>query len=189
MLSNKHSIHIITAPEMRAINRSSVIEYIRCIGPVSRSQIAGDLQINLPTVIRIVGDLITDGWVQETGTKEWSGGRKRALVKFNGCDHLIIGIDLGGTKIFGTVADVNGNILYEMNFDHHQSQAEESLHVVRQVIDALLFVAAQKELPVRGIGISVPGITFPETGIVSLAPALDWQEFPLKVRLQERYLY
>ena len=189
MLSNKHSIYIITAPEMRAINRSSVIEYIRCIGPVSRSQIAGDLQINLPTVIRIVGDLITDGWVQETGTKEWSGGRKRALVKFNGCDHLIIGIDLGGTKIFGTVADVNGNILYEMNFDHHQSQAEESLHVVRQVIDALLFVAAQKELPVRGIGISVPGITFPETGIVSLAPALDWQEFPLKVRLQEWYLY
>jgi glucokinase len=42
-------------------------------------------------------------------------------------------------------------------------------------------------LPVRGIGIGVPGITDPETGVVSLAPALDWQDFPLKARLQERY--
>jgi glucokinase-like ROK family protein len=189
MLLKKRSNYTITAPEMRAINRTSILEFIRCSRPISRSHIAKELGVSLPTVMRIVDGLISEGLVVETGVKEWSGGRKRALVKFNGSDHFIIGIDLGGTKIFGAVADLNGDILQELYFEHHQTRSVESLQVVCHVIDELQRVATQKGLPVRGIGIGVPGIIIPETGVVSFAPALEWQDFPLKARLQERYSY
>ena len=189
MTAKKPSIHTITAPEMRAINRSSILEFIRCAGPISRSRIAEGLKVSLPTVMRIVDELTAEGWVYETGEKEWSGGRKRTLVKFNGSDHQIIGIDLGGTKIFGALADLNGKILDEMYIDHHQTQADDSLQVVVHVIDELLKVASHSETPVCGIGIGVPGITVTETGEVNFAPALAWQGFPLKARLEERYPY
>jgi glucokinase len=189
MKALKPSIHTITAPEMRAINRSAILELIRCTGPISRTKIAEVLQVSLPTVMRIVDELTAEGWVHETGVKEWSGGRKRSLVKFSGSDYQIIGIDLGGTKIFGALADFNGQILHEMHFDHHQTHAEDSFRVVIHVIEELLKVAGHGEIPVCGIGIGVPGITIAETGEVSLAPALEWQGFPLRARLEERYPY
>jgi glucokinase len=189
MTVRKPSIHTITAPEMRAINRSSILELIRCVGPISRSRIAEELKVSLPTVMRIVDELTAEGWVHETGEKEWSGGRKRTLVNFSGSDHQIIGIDLGGTKIYGALADFNGKILDEVYIDHHQAQADDSLQVVIHVIDELLKVASHGEIPVCGIGIGVPGITNTETGEVSFAPALAWQRFPLKARLAERYPY
>jgi glucokinase len=189
MAVKKPSIYTITALEMRAINRSSILQFIRCVGPISRSQIADELQVSLPTVMRIVGELTAEGWVKETGEKEWSGGRKRSSVKFNGSDRQIIGIDLGGTKIYGALADLNGQIRHEIYYDHHQTQAEDSLRVVFHLIDELIKVASHGDIPICGIGIGVPGIIIAETGEVSLAPALDWQEFPLRARLKERYSY
>jgi glucokinase len=179
----------VTAPKMRAINRSSILEFIRCSGPISQLKIAAELQVSLPTVMRIVDNLISEGWVHELGEKEWSGGRKRVLVEFNGADHLMIGIDLGGTKIFGALVNFNGEIIHEIYLKHRKAQAEDSLQLVFQVVDELLRVAAQGKVSISGIGIGVPGITNPETGIVSFAPALHWQGFPLTARLMAKYPY
>ncbi len=189
MTAKKPSLYTISAPEMRAINRSSILEFIRCEGPISRTRIAEGLKVSLPTVMRIVEALIAEGWVHEAGEKEWSGGRKRTVVKFNGSDHRIIGIDLGGTKIFGALADFNGRILNEMYIDHHQTQTDDGFQVVLHVIDELLRVASHNETLICGIGIGVPGMTNTETGEVNLAPALAWREFPLKTLLEERYPY
>lgn len=189
MLPEESSIHAITAQKMRAINRTAVLELIHCRGPIPPSKIAAELHLSLSTVKRIVEDLKDEGLVQKTAIEEWSGGRGRSLVKFNGSDHLIIGIDLGGTKIYGAVADLDGKIVYEMHFDHHQTHSEESLQVVYRVIDELLNMIGEKGLPVIGVGIGVPGITDSELGFVSFAPALEWQNFPLRARLKERYSF
>ena len=48
----------ITAQDMRSINRSAILEIIRREGPVSRNAIADRLDVSLPTVMRVVDDLI-----------------------------------------------------------------------------------------------------------------------------------
>ena len=187
MSSGRRNIHTITAAEMREINRSSILEMVRSNSPISRTQIAEDLHVSLPTVMRIVDELMEDGLVVEDGEKEWSGGRKRKRLIFNGTQHLVIGIDLGGTKIYGAVANYNGEILHEVRIEHHQTRSEESLELLCSIIDQLLAFSEDLNLPVRGIGVGVPGVVQPDTGIVGIAPALDWKDFPLKSRLQERY--
>jgi glucokinase len=189
MSSGRRKIYTISASEMREINRSSIMEMIRCDGPVSRTQIAEELQVSLPTVMRITDGLITDEFVIEDGEKEWSGGRKRKRLIFNGSQHLVLGIDLGGTKIYGAVADLNGKLLHEIRLEHHETRSDESLELLCDVIDQLLSYATDTNLSVRGIGVGVPGVVQPDTGIVSFAPALDWVEYPLKTRLTERYPY
>ena len=182
-----HSISTITATEMRAINRSAILELIRSVGPISRSEIGERLQVSLPTVMRIIDDLILEDLVRPTGAKEWSGGRKRSLVEFNGSAHLVIGIDLGGTKIYGAVANLNGEILHELHISHHQTQSEESYQLLCSIIDDLLTFARSTNLDTLGIGLGIPGVTNYKTGTVMLAPSLDWYDFPLKQRLLERY--
>ncbi len=187
MPSGRRNIHTITASEMREINRSSILEMIRCNGPISRTQISEELQVSLPTVMRIVDELIAEDLIIEDGKKEWSGGRKRTRLIFNGSQHLVLGVDLGGTKIYGAVANLNGELLHEIRIEQHESQAEESLDLLCTVIDQLFDFARAMQLPVRGIGVGVPGVVQPDTGVVGIAPALDWKDFPLKARLMERY--
>ena len=58
-----------TARLLRTINRSSLLELVRENSPLSRSQIAKTLNISLPTVMRIVDNLIAEGLIRETGRK------------------------------------------------------------------------------------------------------------------------
>ena len=189
MPTRRRQIHTITAAEMREINRSSILELIRCYGPISRTQISKDLQVSLPTVMRIVDALMAEELVIEAREKEWSGGRKYKRLLFNGAQHLVLGIDLGGTKVYGAVANFNGELLHEVRFEHHQTLADESLELLCTVVDQLLVFAHNTNLPVRGIGIGVPGVVQPDTGKVIIAPALGWKDYPLKDRLLQRYSY
>ena len=122
-----------------------------------------------------------------SGASQWSGGRKRALIEFNGTAHLVIGVDLGGTKLYGAVADLTGAILYEQHISHHQTQSEESYDLLCSLIDGLMSYALETGKPVRGVGVGVPGVINPKTGLVELTPSLEWSSFPLRDRLIARY--
>src|SRR6202158_1776223 len=96
----------ITASAMRDINRSAILEIIRRDSPISRTAIAESLEVSLPTVMRIVDELIADGFVRSQGSSEWSGGRRRSLLEFNADGHVVLGIDMGGTKIYGALSNL-----------------------------------------------------------------------------------
>jgi glucokinase-like ROK family protein len=177
----------ITAIEMRGINRSAVLDLIRRQGPVSRSAISETLGVSLPTVLRIVDALINEGLVRSSGASEWSGGRRRPLVEFNAGQHLTIGVDLGGTKMYGAVADLGGSILQEQVVQQHATTGENSYQAVVNLIENLLDYARQTGCTIRGIGVGAPGVTYPESGLVRWAPSLEWRDFPLKERLSAQF--
>jgi len=176
----------ITATEMRGINRSAVLETIRLRGPIARIQIAELLQISLPTVIRVVDELIAENLIKPTGSKEWSGGRKRPLLEFNSDGHIIIGIDMDETRLYGAVVDLAGNILHETFLPHHTKGVECYDFLVR-IIDQLLAFARLTGKNIRGIGVGAPGITYYEKGVVQWAPTIEWRNLPLKEKLEERF--
>ena len=171
-----------TATEMRGINRSAVLEVIRRKGPISRTQITESLQISLPTVVRVVDELVAEDLVKLTGDKEWSGGRKRPLLKFNSDGHVIIGVDMNETRLYGAVTDLAGNILTETTLPH-QAQGVQLYDLLVKIIDQLLNFARKTGKNIRGIGVGAPGITYYEEGVVHWAPGLEWRDFPLKEKL------
>jgi glucokinase len=84
---------------------------------------------------------------------------------------------------------LNGNILDEMHFNHQQSTAEESFAVLREAIQTLVQSPACAARRLLGVGIGVPGVTYPDNGVVDIAPSLDWFSFPLKERLSALFPY
>jgi glucokinase len=177
----------IAASAMRDINRSAILEIIRRESPISRTAIAEHLDVSLPTVMRIVDELIEDGFVRPQGDTEWSGGRRRSLLEFNADGHVVLGVDMGGTKIYGAISNLGGNIIDELNFDRHTTQGDESYAALTALIDTLLASPKLEGRTVRGIGVGAPGITLHKEGIVKWAFTLNWKDFPLKARLEERY--
>jgi len=181
------TIRTITASEMRGVNRTAVLELIRRTGPTSRTVIAGELKISLPTVMRIVDELIEEKLVKEISEKEWSGGRKRSLVSLNSKEHLTIGLDLGGTKFYGAVCDLSGETLFEKTVPRDGSQGESGYKKVTALLDELVSLAKGTNIPIMGIGIGVPGVTFHDKGIVEWAPSLEWRNFPLAERVSNQF--
>jgi glucokinase-like ROK family protein len=177
----------IAASAMRDINRSAILEIIRRESPISRTAIAERLDVSLPTVMRIVDELIADGFARSQGDTEWSGGRRRSLLEFNADGHVVLGVDMGGTKIYGALSNLGGNIIDELNFDRHATQGDESYSALIALIDTLLASPKLEGRTVRGIGVGAPGITLHKEGIVKWAFTLNWKDFPLKARLEERY--
>ena len=177
----------ITGSAMRDINRSAILEIIRRESPISRTAIAERLDVSLPTVMRIVDELTEDGFVRSQGDKEWSGGRRRSLLEFNADGHVVLGVDLGGTKIYGALSNLGGCVIDELNIDRHGTQGEECYEKLIAFIDTLLASPKLEGRPVRGIGVGAPGITLHEEGIVKWAYSLNWKDYPLKAKLTDRY--
>ena len=172
---------------MRDINRSAILEIIRRESPISRTAIAERLDVSLPTVMRIVDELIADGFVRSQGSSEWSGGRRRSLLEFNADGHVVLGVDMGGTKIYGALSNLGGTVIDELNIGRHGTQGDESYAALTTLIDTLLASPKLEGRSVRGIGVGAPGITLHKEGIVRWAFTLNWKDFPLKARLTERY--
>lgn len=98
----------------------------------------------------------------------------------------VVGVDLGGTKIYTAAASVDGEILAEVKIPTEAGGGLE--HVLARIISTVRQV--QKDAPAVGkvgaLGIGVPGLMDPFRGIVHQAPNLGWSGVPLKDLLEAR---
>jgi glucokinase-like ROK family protein len=177
----------VTARLMRTINRSVILNYIRQHSPIARSAIARQLGTSLPTVMRVVDDLMEEDLVCLQGTSESTGGRPRPLLAFNSSAYAVVGVDLGGTKMFGTVADLSGTAQHEIRIAHDENGPSDHVERLCELIQDLLDAPRPAGQRIRGIGIGAPGITLSQEGIVTWAPSLGWRDLPLKQILEERF--
>lgn len=180
-----------TSTVMRNVNRAAVLKLIRKQSPIARAEIARRLKLSLPTVMRIVDDLIEEGLVSLCDLPgESTGGRPPALVEFNGKRYAVIGVDLGGQKIYGTLADLEGNIQHEIYIRRKEGLGPEAyVEQLCAVIDELVHFPRPDRQELRGIGVGVPGVTLVPEGVVTWAPSLGWRDLPLQKILRERYAY
>ena len=60
--------HTGDATLLRKVNESAVLEQIRRHGPLTRSQVARQLHLSLPTITRIANELLNAGLIVESST-------------------------------------------------------------------------------------------------------------------------
>jgi glucokinase-like ROK family protein len=171
---------------MRQINRIALLEAIRENGPISRSSLSQQLEISLPTVMRITEDLLNEELIIDLGKTDSTGGRPPSLLDYNNAGFSVIGIDLGGTKMYGTVADLAGHVQYELTYAH-ADKSEDKLELLICFIEKLLRAPRPEGQKLHGIGIGVPGTTSFKEGKVIWAPSLEWRNLSLQSIIIDRF--
>ena len=174
------------ASVIHSLNRSAVLDLIRLHSPISRSEVTRRLGLSAPTLTRIIDELVVEDLVALVGKAARSTGRPSGLLAFNGAAHAAVGIDLGGTKMFGAVSDLTGSVAHEI-YARHGARGETAIEELCGLIDNLLRQPRPAGQSIRGIGIGAPGLTLSRDGIVAFAPALDWHDVPLKRILSQRF--
>jgi predicted NBD/HSP70 family sugar kinase len=163
---------------VKEINLSIVLDTIRRLEPVSRSEISAATGLNKGTVSNLVQVLIGRNLVEEVGTGQSSGGRKPVLLRFQpGAGHAV-GVDLGVNYIRILLTDLAGRIVDEWVTAHRNESLDAVLDLVKDGIRRAAGRAPASCYGVIGAGIGIPGIVDP-SGNVLFAPNLGWRNVDL----------
>jgi predicted NBD/HSP70 family sugar kinase len=176
-----------TSSLLRRLNRSAVVDLIRTEGVASPSSLAERLNISIPTVMRVIEDLIAEDLVAYDGFDEANvRGRPRARIKFRGAAHAIIGIEAGKGEFYGAVANLEGVVQTEMH-ETADDDGERNFEKLVGLIRRLMAAPRPRGQTIRGIGIGLPSIVRQPAGEVVLTLGLGWRDMPLRARLSEHF--
>jgi glucokinase len=165
---------------MLEVNEFLVLDHVRAVRETTRTDLAKDLGLSPASVSRIVRRLVDQGLVVES-PGESRGGRPRVAVAFNSGAGSVIGIDLGGTKCHGTLADLAGDIVWQdLRPTNYEGSPQETLAgVLRRLQDR----AEELRRPVQAIAVGVPAVVDPSSGLAVGGPNVHWDGFPIVERL------
>lgn len=102
-------------------------------------------------------------------------------------DSIVIGVDVGGTKIAAALVDKKGCIVKEVNNATCYEDFSSFLMSISGAINQLLEYSAKMKLVVDGMGIGVAGLVDFKKQKVLFAPNLPLKEVPLKSILEEKF--
>ena len=102
-----------------------------------------------------------------------------------GADRLLIGVDVGGTKIAAGGIDGLGNIHGRVHSPTNITSAEMTVCSIAEAIEAAIAASGSRRGDITAIGLGLPGKVDPERGIGILSVNLGWRDVPVKTMLEE----
>lgn len=180
---------MVAGPELiRAINKQRVLRLIRMDGPLSRADAAERTGLTRPTISAVVAELLEEGWVQEIGMGESSGGRPPILLRFNPMARWVVGAELSAGHVRAVLSDLNGAVSRRVKYRVTSSDPHAELlqveRAVRELLDAM--PRTPRPIPVAGIGLGITGVVDRNVGIWRYSPHYDVQNLPVVELLQSR---
>ena len=138
-------------------------------GEYSIAALSEQINSSVPTVTKLIGELMDEGFMVELGKSGTSGGRRPSIYGLNPEAGTFIGVDIRHTHASIAVTDFKGGLIhFQDNIPFVLEINEDSVHkIARSVRDFF----DEKQLDwnsVLGMGISVAGRVNPRTGYSKL---------------------
>ncbi|MBC8490939.1 MAG: ROK family protein [Candidatus Marinimicrobia bacterium] len=96
----------------------------------------------------------------------------------------VIAIDLGGTKSSAALVSPDGSVLIRDKVEITRKSGTLVSKILQKQIQTLYTKALRSGQDVSGIGVSVPGIYYSQTGHVWAPNIPGWKDYPLQQELQ-----
>ncbi len=92
---------------IRLLNQKKILRLLYRNNQLTKQEIAQMLNISIPTVISNSSELIKQGFLEEAGVAESTGGRKPTIVKFIPTSRYSFGVWVTREKIRIILTDLN----------------------------------------------------------------------------------
>lgn len=170
--------------DARSNNRRLVLQALHREEGLSRADIARATGLSRVTISDLVGELVDEQLVVESGRGHRSGpgAPSRALALARSSRNVVAVSISSGDTIEGAVADLGGTVIAREVVERGGSTGAEALAVLCDLIDRLVRAA---EAPILGIGVSTPGVV-DGAGVVRESSHLDWHDVALRGILFDR---
>jgi glucokinase len=166
----------------RSLNIRTIIGAIRANKRASRQQIAEITKLSIPTVWRLIDELLAGGIVRETPAEilPRKRGPKTSFVEINPKAGWVTAVEIGSERIRASAMNMTGGILETVEKDLVNVQGSESVsHLITKTLNEIV----HKYSPALGktlcMGVSSIGMIDPESGVIKLSFHLQLNDFPL----------
>lgn len=100
---------------------------------------------------------------------------------------LIVGVDVGGTKVAAGVVDARGQLLSRVKLPTDTSQPTAALYSIANAIEQAMQEAGVGRDQITGIGLGIPGLVDPQRGVCLNSTNLSWRNVAVSSWLQQRF--
>lgn len=151
-------------------NKNSILKkYILslCIeqGEYSISELSKNLNTSVPTVTKLIQELIDEGFMIDLGKQGTSGGRRPSIFGLNPAAGYFIGVDIRHSHASIAVADFKGDIIsFTDNIPFVLESKEESIRKISIAVRSYFDEQGLDFQKALGLGVSITGRINPETG-------------------------
>ncbi len=184
----KQEIQKVDSEVMNRMNRIVILQLIRQNHTISRAELVKLTGLAAPTVSRIVDRIVNEEKLAKyCGVGHSNGGRPPVIVEFNASGKYVLGIDLGATMIRGVLADLDAEIVMEIQMPTGKEEGYEVvIDNLVSLVERLLSKRGLDTGHVIGLGVGVAGLLDKKKEIVDLSPDFGWQNVNFKNDLEAR---
>ncbi len=134
-------------------------------GELSIAALSEAIGASVPTVTKLIGELMDDGFMVDMGKSGTSGGRRPSIYGLNPDSGYFVGVDIRNSHASVAVTDFKGGLrLFQDGIPFKMSADENTVHLLAGELRNFLLEKDVAWNKVMGVGISVPGRVNPVTG-------------------------
>jgi predicted NBD/HSP70 family sugar kinase len=171
---------------IRAINRSAVLNTIKQLGPLSRTEIARRTRLSAATITGIAGELIHRNLIFEKEAGDSRGGRRPILLALNPRGGYVIGLKLAEELLTGALTDLEATVLAKDARPLPDNTPAAAVDAIAALVKALLAEIGIHKEQLLGVGVGLAGIVQARSGILRHSPISGWRDVPLAGMLAAR---
>nr|WP_317322996.1 ROK family protein [uncultured Flavonifractor sp.] len=170
----------LTSAALKQTNRRRIYQYVyQSQKPVTKQEIAGALELSLPTVSNNLNSFLEEGLLAYSGTQASTGGRKPRTVALVADARFSVGISIMDDTLRMAVIDIRAQELGYQKIRKKFSHTPDYYRDVANLLETFLDRLGLDRQRLLGLGITVPGIVDAERERLVFAPTLDLRDIPL----------
>ncbi len=167
-------------------NLKTIFMTVYDAGQITKRELQERTSLSWGSVSMMTDELISLGYLTETGKTPGSLGRRASLLGINKEANSIVGIDLNLNGITAVATDMYNNVKEQYTVRIEDFTADSVLKSLFEATDMIL--SKKGKGTVRGIGIAVQGPLDVNRGISFSIPQIrDWHNIRLAELFEKRY--
>lgn len=165
--------------------KKKIIHFYIANGDATIAELCKEMDLSIPTVTKLVGELQDDGYILDFGKQETSGGRKPNIYGLNPVSGYFVGVDVYTNKLNFAAVDFKGEKLsIEENIPYALENTPAALDILCQLINNFIDTLSVPREKVLAVGINISGRVRPMSGYSY--SIFYFEEKPLSQILEDR---
>ncbi|MDD5006318.1 MAG: ROK family protein [Candidatus Omnitrophica bacterium] len=142
----------------RSRKNLSILDTIRRVGPISKTDISGLIGVNVVTVSNYVEEFLRQKLIFEKELDVSKGGRRPVLLDLNSDCGYAIGIGFNLLNTIAVLVDMRGKLILRVKNERTQNRAADIVESILKLTRDLLAQAKDYKDKIKGVGIAIAGI-------------------------------
>ncbi len=145
--------------------KRNIITHMALHGECTFADLARELHISVPTITKLVAELVEEDVVADNGKIETSGGRRPSIFGLANTSIYFAGVDIGRDNIRYVVTDLKNNVITSRKeTDFILEDNEGALEEICRRIGSFLDNCGIERGKILGMGVCIAGRVNPNTG-------------------------